>query len=61
MPIAAPLKSKCSGNSYVCVCVQVCVCVCVYVCAQSCLTLCDPMEVHQASLSMGFPRHRILE
>ena len=52
MPIAAPLKSKCSGNSYVCVCVCMCVCLCVYVCAQSCLTLCDPMDCSPPGLSV---------
>ena len=32
-------------------------CVCVCSVAQSCLTLCDPLDLaYQASLSMGFPR-----
>ena len=40
---------------FYCVCVYVCVCVCVH--AQSCLTLCDAMEIsHQAPLSVEFSR-----
>ena len=54
MPIAAPPKSKCSGNSCVCVCVCVRVCthMCMYVCAQSCLTLCDSMDCSPPGFSV---------
>ena len=44
---------------------EVCMCMCiyVYVYTRSCQTLCDPMDssLHQAPLSMGFFKARVLE
>ena len=50
----SPFKIACYTflQSFVCVCV--CVCVCSV--AQLCWTFCDPMEAHQAPLSMGLLR-----
>ena len=53
LDLSAHLFNMRLTESTVCVCVCVCMCVCVCLVVQSCLTLCNPMDVaRQSPLSM---------